>query len=308
METVQSLWSDYGEIARYYSPARKQNYIVKIIDICTQGKHPRGWQSDISHQRKLDSYQNEQRFYQRYAHNTHSLCAVPKTYDSGQNKQFIWIIMEDLDARGLHARYLHANIPLARLGVAWLAHFHACFMQQALSSLWPVGTYWHLATRPKEWQTMPSGELKSAAQKIDDVLNQAQFQTLLHGDAKLANFCFSSNGDELAAVDFQYTGRGVGVKDLVYFLGSCFNEDELAKNADALYQYYFAVLTRALSQNTAIQENHDIALIEAQWRELIPFAWADFERFLSGWAPEHKKLNAYSRQQTLLALAQINAS
>jgi thiamine kinase-like enzyme len=122
----------------------------------------------------------------------------------------------------------------------------------------------------------------------------------VHGDAKLANFCFCANGNNLAAVDFQYVGRGAGIKDLMYFLGSCLNESELALHADNLFDEYFSIL------KMAIEHYHvevDFTALETEWRDLLPFAWADFERFLIGWATTHYKLNAFTKKQTIIALS-----
>ena len=38
--------------------------------------------------------------------------------------------------------------------------------------------------------------------------------------------------------------------------------------------------------------------IENEWRDLFPFAWADFHRFLKGWSPSHWKINDYSEKIT----------
>ena len=96
----------------------------------------------------------------------------------------------------------------------------------AAIGLWECGSYWHLGTRPDELAALEDGPLKTTAPLIDQALRQSQFQTIIHGDAKLANFCFArhhntANGSTVAAVDFQYVGAGCGIKDVTYFLGSC---------------------------------------------------------------------------------------
>jgi len=45
--------------------------------------------------------------------------------------------------------------------------------------------------------------------------------------------------------------------------------------------------------------------VERQWRALYPIAWADFVRFLAGWAPGHWKLNSYSQRMLRNALDAI---
>lgn len=308
---IQMLWSGYGEIARYYVPSLKKSVIVKLVMPPVQSNHPKGWNGQRSHQRKLDSYINESIFYKQYSQQTDTLCRIPSCYfahtniasdrsEDKTNSPNSVLIMEDLDQAGFSERINHASLKAVKLGVRWLAKFHTKFLNQNLRDVWPIGTYWHLATRPDEYARMPEGELKRKASKFDSALNNARFQTLLHGDAKLANFCFSANMDDLAAVDFQYVGRGVGVKDLMYFLGSCLDADELALNASSLVDEYFSIL------RLSIQNDHqelDFSALECEWRMLLPLVWADFERFLVGWATEHYKVNAYMKNQTSIALA-----
>jgi thiamine kinase-like enzyme len=68
--------------------------------------------------------------------------------------------------------------------------------------------------------------LKEAAPVIDEKLNTCAYKTFVHGDAKLANFCFAPDG-QVAGVDFQYVGGGCGMKDVAYFIGSCLNEKDV---------------------------------------------------------------------------------
>lgn len=159
--------------------------------------------------------------------------------------------------------------------------------------LWPQGTYWHLDTRPDELEALDDALLKDAAHKIDRKLKECQHQTLVHGDAKLANFCFSPDGNNVAAVDFQYVGGGCGMKDLAYFIGSCLTEEECEQLESRLLDTYFTSLKKALTVcKPAVNSNE----VEAEWRELYPYAWTDFHRFLKGWSPGHWKLTSYSEK------------
>lgn len=309
--SIQTLWSAYGEIARYYVPSLNKSVIVKLVMPPVQINHPKGWNGQRSHQRKLDSYVNESIFYKQYSQQTDTLCRTPACYfantniashcpEDKMNSPSSVLIMEDLDQAGFSQRFNQASLQTVKLGVRWLANFHAKFLNQNLRDVWPIGTYWHLATRPDEYKRMPAGELKRKAGKLDHALNNARFQTLLHGDAKLANFCFSEDKHDLAAVDFQYVGRGIGVKDLMYFLGSCFDTDQLTLHASSLVDEYFSILRQSIVN---AHEEIDITALEGEWRDLLPFVWADFERFLIGWATEHYKVNAYMQNQTEIALA-----
>jgi thiamine kinase-like enzyme len=302
LQTIQSLWSGYGDISRYVSPRFKTTFIVKHISPPLEPIHPRGWNTRKSHQRKLQSYQIEANFYQDYASLCDEHCVVPKLLaEFSENQQQI-LVLQDLDQAGFSLRKNQAVVADVMLGIKWLAYFHARFLQQDSYNLWPIGTYWYLATRQDEFEVMQAGKLKDAAQALDTVLNNARFQTLVHGDAKLANFCFPDNHGprRLAAVDFQYVGKGVGVKDLAYFLGACLNQEDLFKHEQSLLDEYFLHLKNALNH---YQVEIDFTHLQQEWRSLYPLAWADFYRFLLGWSPGHYKINAYMQKQTDSAIA-----
>ncbi|MFT6897616.1 MAG: hypothetical protein ACJA13_002027 [Paraglaciecola sp.] len=303
-QTVQSLWSGYGEVARYYSPRLGKTLIVKQVTPQASTPHPRGWHSSTGHQRKLTSYVMEANFYQSFASQCNSQCKVPDLIafcggeDAINNEQQI-LVMEDLVSSGFTQTLTHGGPGEIKLGIRWLAHFHGRFLAIDAPTLWPIGSYWHLGTRQDEYAVMPDGALKSAAPRLDQLLNRATHQTLIHGDAKLANFCFTPQRDDITAVDFQYVGKGVGVKDLMYFLGSCLNETQLFTHYASLLDLYFSQLKRAIS---TYHVDYPFAELEQQWRALSPVAWADFQRFLQGWSPGHNKINLFMEQQTRLAL------
>lgn len=289
-DSIQSLWSGYGEIKRYFlKGAKYDSVIVKHISIGTAGAaHPRGWNTDISHQRKLKSYEVERYWYEHYAQQCSNESQVPQLIASHANEAEMLLIMEDLDALGFDKRRNPNTIQLEEMKscLKWLAHFHAKFMGSKGEGLWEIGTYWYLDTRPDEYDKMKNESLKAAAGAIDKALNTAKYKTLVHGDAKLANFCFSAKGS-VAAVDFQYVGGGCGMKDVAYFISSCLEEEEIKKYEKALLDFYYQELQSNISSNIDFQE------LKKEWERLYLFAWADFYRFLEGWTDVHWKKNQF---------------
>ncbi len=303
---VQSLWSNYGEISRYIID-ETHPIILKWVELPVLDNlrdHPRGWSGQTSNARKISSYINEQRFYKDFARNCSEHCYCPKhitshCFPSESDPALIWLLMEDLDAAGFDKRYTLAPIEKVKECIDWLAYFHASFIDVSTENLWKTGTYWHLQTRLDEFDAMPDDTLKQHAFAIDQKLNDAKYKTLLHGDAKLANFCFDVKNHRVAAVDFQYTGRGIGVRDLCYLIGSCYYGNELALRESELKEYYFTQFERAM---TTLNKGHVTKSIVDEWLHLYPFCWADFERFLRGWAPNHNKLSGFSKEMTDLAI------
>ncbi|WP_299495362.1 oxidoreductase family protein [uncultured Shewanella sp.] len=319
---IQFLWSGYGEISRYhitYSSNdlhinQPHSVIVKYIHPQQSYQHPRGWNTQRSFERKIMSYKVEADWYKHWSHLCIDKTPLPLCYGVfigekiTNNAAQKLIVLSDLDSQGFSLRHQHASLQQAKACLTWLAHFHGQFLQENprenwVNPLWKTGTYWHLATRQDEFENMPSSPLKQAASQIDTLLNACRFQTLVHGDAKIANFCFSPI-DEVAAVDFQYIGAGCGIKDVVYFLGSCLTEKECEDYYHDLLDHYFAELKQSANDAHPLL---DVVQLENEWRGLFSFAWADFQRFLLGWSADHPKNNAFSQKISQAALSLLSS-
>lgn len=273
VETIQSLWGGYGELVRVeLSGAASRTAIVKWAH------PPRDARIDASFERKCRSYDVEIAFYRAIAPRCDDECRVAKLLAARAltDRREWLLVLEDLDAAGYDKRVDEAFGPYLDAAIAWLAAFHARFLGEQFTGVWDVGTYWHLATRQEELAAIDDRALREAAPHIAARLASARFQTLLHGDPKEANFCFTRSG-AAAAVDFQYTGRGCAMSDLAYLLHG--RSDEPAGGIDdARLDYYFGHLRRALAGRAI-----DADAVEAEWRALYPVARLDFARFLAGW-------------------------
>ncbi|MEO0422553.1 MAG: phosphotransferase [Pseudomonadota bacterium] len=303
-DTLQSLWSGYGTIRRYgVEGATVRSIIVKHVRPPSgAAEHPRGWNTERSHQRKLKSYEVESAWYRTWSQRCAVDCRVPECYAVDAVGTELYIALEDLDAAGFPGRLSSVTPAELALCVRWLAHFHATFLGVSPQGLWDVGTYWHLDTRPDELERMEGSSLRSAATSIDLLLRRARFQTFVHGDAKIANFCFARDRESVAAVDFQYVGGGCGMKDLIYLLGSCLSSEQCEALEGRILTFYFGALAEALEVH---HPDVDAAEVEREWRALYAPAWADFTRFLKGWSPDHWKLNRYAERLTDRTVASI---
>ena len=273
--------------------------VVKHVRYPDEGNHPRGWNSDLSHERKLHSYQVETAWYRDWSARCTDRVRVPACLALESDGDEVVMVLEDLDASGFPVRRSRVSEAQLVACVQWLAGLHATFLGCEPKGLWSSGTYWHLETRPDELAVLDDAPLKAAASAIDRKLKASPFQTLVHGDAKLANFCFSDQDDAVAAVDFQYVGGGCGMKDLAYFVGSCLHDAECEAHEAQVLDIYFSSLRRALDASV------DADALEADWRRLYPVAWTDFHRFIKGWSPGHWKINSYSERVAREVVAQI---
>ena len=287
-EMIQELWSGYGKIMRIgLEHASVRSVVVKHVQLPKHKNHPRGWNTDIGHQRKVKSYEVERTWYNKYSKN--STARLPQCLVIETQNEEVLMVLEDLDEAGYPLRKRTVGWDEIASCLEWLAQFHASYLGKVPDGLWNVGTYWHLETRPQELEVLQDQQLKKAAPIINEKLNSCTYKTFVHGDAKLANFCFAEDG-RVAGVDFQYVGGGCGMKDVAYFVGSCLNERECERLEAKILDTYFEYLQDALEKNNEA--------LEKEWRSLYRVAWADFHRFLKGWSPGHWKINSYSERVT----------
>ncbi len=304
-ETIASLWSGYGEIVRMHlEGAAVDTVVLKHVRFPSEASHPRGWHSDRGHLRKVKSYEVEMAWYHDFSSRCSDGCRLPKCYASETIGEEHLILLEDLDAAGFPLRKGHLSKPEVEVCLKWLANFHATFIGEKPERLWEVGTYWHLETRPDELTVTEDISIRKAAPAIDALLNGCRFQTFVHGDAKVANFCFSEDGEAVASVDFQYVGGGCGMKDVAYFLGSCLDEMLQERWEGEFLDLYFAELRSAVMEQGMERLNADA--LEAEWREMFPVAQTDFYRFLVGWMPTHWKINDYGKQVAMSVINQLS--
>ena len=272
---LQALWGGYGDLWRGELETERGVESVIVKDV-----RPPADDGSLSHRRKLRSYQVEQTFYARFAERLGDRSRTARPVALSSSGGLFLTVLEDLEQAGFSSTGRTTRAALSE-ALRWLAAFHASFLGVAPDGLWKVGTYWHLGTRADELSRLRPGALKTGAGAIDQRLSSARFRTFVHGDAKPENICVARD-DGVAFVDFQYVGGGVGVKDVAYLLNCVVAAKQCADVVPRYLDEYFAALRTELEPKLAPEE---VAAVEREWRELFPFAWVDFYRFLQGWAP-----------------------
>ncbi|MBQ4835052.1 phosphotransferase [Pseudoalteromonas luteoviolacea] len=300
-QSAQALWNGCGFLDKFQIGSCK--YAVKLSKVPDDLKHVNIRQTPFSLQRKVRSYVKEQYFYTHYVESLPMTCHTPKVIELHEFDGTFVTLLEDFEQRGFHNK-ADANSGDIERTLKWLAGFHANWLRvgggESSFGLLGYGNYWHLKTRPDEFEKMPASSLKSAAHAINEKLDAVTFKTLIHGDAKLANFAF--NDTSVIGYDFQHTGIGLGLSDVMLLFTTVLDSEQLSSCASNLLDIYFTELREQIkNQNVTIE----VDLLENEWRESWCFIWADFHRFLAGWKPEHPKINQYMKTQTQLALSKL---
>ena len=271
VNTLCRLWGGKGHI-----------YCVKYHEDAFVLKHVAAPPKNMSlgDKRKADSYQVEANFYDRVAPNLIKRgiklpqpLLVERDHGKYSNEILIGMTYEKAETG-----YVDTHEVLS-----WLAKFHAAYWGNDMADeitqncgLQPIGSYWHLSTRPDEHAQMPNngweGRLKRAATALDDYLcNRDPLQCIIHGDAKDANILVSSQR-QITFCDFQYCGKSPPTRDLAYFICSSCDQEDL----DNLLIFYLNELKKYLDANVDPPSFEDL-------KSSYALAYCDFCRFMSGW-------------------------
>jgi aminoglycoside phosphotransferase (APT) family kinase protein len=320
-ETVARLWAGMGYVYRVRVAGRPDRIVKHVRLPSPQRGLSRG------DQRKSDSYHTEANFYEFVVpvlRTRYGVVDLPETYHVRRTPHAIFIVMSYIaGSSATHQRpaELESLTPTrTRLVLDWLARFHAATWQTTSSTRnnqqqeetpWqqgqrllqkPMGTYWHLDTRPDEHASMSNkgleGRLKLAARAIHDRLQRDPCQCLVHGDVKEANLLFtrdeasSGEAERVVLCDFQYCGPGTPSQDLAYFFCSSIEDwdDEGGRRQDVYVSYYLGQLTAYLPPTA---KPPSLAALQ----DSLDWAYCDFQRFMCGWGTWGNDLTARVRRK-----------
>ena len=105
IEVIQNLWSGYGKIVRCgLKGTDMKTVVVKHVRLPEQDHHPRGWNTDLSHERKIKSYQVETAWYDHWSNHCDDNCRIPSCLALESHDDEVLMVLEDLDDAGFPGR------------------------------------------------------------------------------------------------------------------------------------------------------------------------------------------------------------
>ena len=286
---IASVWKGYGKVFRVYL----ENYEVDSAVVkVTYGVRDQNFSE--SHYRKQLSYKVETVWYQALGTAEFGF-RTPRYLGNFKGSGYSGLVLEDLDTAGFVGTDGVTDVQ-TKFSLQWLQAFHSTFLGQSYEWVWERGGYWHLDTRKTELAQMPEGPWKDNARQFDLALSRSIPLTLLHGDAKVSNFCW--NGSQAAAFDFQYVGKGAGIVDVMLFLRRVLGENPESGKVEDWLQFYC---------DCWLRESRTSLPWLKSWIDLFPIAWADYDRFRLGWSPR-AKVSAFGQQQLQKGLILLGKS
>jgi len=214
---------------------------------------------------------------------------VPQLMGISEEDDGVMIVMNDLGAHGKYytKRGNQLTMEEGRALLSWLAKFHAVHWRAAdpPQGLWNEGSFWQLGTRQDELDDLEEewvqcGLDRRRAKEIHELITKTRFRTVIHGDAKAANFFFfAGQGDaplEIGGYDFQYCGMATPLRDVAYLLCCSIQGHLIHENEEDLLSHYYTELTKALRPEDA----EEYTMRELQ--EMYNLCVVDLARFMSG--------------------------
>lgn len=257
--------------------AKRRRFVVKLV--CMPGNDPYT-------QRRRESYAVERWFYADAANRVRSAnLFIPKLLASDLDGSKPWpafcILMNDVSQQyPHHPDFLSKD--LAACALKWIAKFHALFWGESSTTwrrnLWDRGAFWttksvgtegvstawtgtmrYLEQKHPEYMTANTKSLGRRIEKAGAAIAHllakesagSRYATLIHGDYKAANLFFQDDlesADSVAAVDFQFTGGGLGVEDVAYLLYPDARGDHFVYEEELLETYHDELILQLITQ------------------------------------------------------------
>ena len=260
-------------------------------------------------QRTVDSYRNEVGFYRTIREDADVRTAqlVPDCHGTIEPDSNTFVVL--LENVGSDEEGADDGLDFDRAAAAmdWLAAFHTSFLKSdrggAFGELWEHGGYYSLEKRRDDvekiegnWRRLHSHFRKEGmgvsgetfGQRLVDHAEQISVRasarprddhraTLIHGDFKAANLRFGvgDGGDGFAcrAIDFQWTGWGLGASDVAYLLCTSLSLPLLnQESVRLLVERYYQRLGPSLRERYSFES----FLVDLDWCIL------DYVRFTTG--------------------------
>ena len=219
-----------------------------------------------------------------------------------------------------------------RLGLQALAQWHAFFWigdgssnaSRRIPGVWPIGSYLQPSHQPEgqceaisaAWKRfmglfkdpLLSAELSgSSVNSLGDRLQRraaeiagqihvesGAYMTLIHGDAKPSNMFFKDGSDEVAMIDFQWTGKGLPGTDVAYCIAAGVSresaeEKDVAGLLERCIEEYWKAFVAALVRFGVVgnEKEAEHALPLEELRKQVRLAMLDLGRVVicDHWKP-----------------------
>lgn len=315
-----SLWAGYGQLVSVQATNvyNKQCSLVIKHFIPPRRRHD----GSEDHCRKVRSYSVESWFYRGISSRMRERGVLVPELKGVLEEDGVMIVMSDLCEHGTYytKRGNQLNLEEGKALLSWLAKFHAVHWRtrDPPQGLWDEGSFWQLGTRREELDDMEEvwvrrGLNRKTAEDIHEAIVKSRFRTVIHGDAKAANFFFYPAGQHdgsllIGGYDFQYSGMATPLRDVAYVMCCSIKGDLVEACEDELLSHYYTELTRALRPDDA--DEYSMEELEVMYELCV----VDLARFMSGsrwWGNTEYIENKASRwlaQPTLAACCNSSVS